>query len=1139
MINKKQLYPNLPLYLITGLLFSVAVWSLWLPHWLNQDSIRSARAAVMSYGTPVNAVSMVPKTSKSRVIYETRGRNYAMVFTSTTDTASPTSTCGTGSAPNDRCTIYFTSSSDGVVWSNPRVVTTTLLVSQGSPERLNTFTYSDRDSQYALVFSDYYNRNLNLIRSYDGVTWNSLIAVSTGGQNHTPNQNAYVAFSTSSNLRAALVQKGPYIVIATTSDADSSSGWATSTVMDVTGYANSDEGYDAAPMGVSINGPSGSEIIHAVFGLATTTAAGGYEIVYASSTNSGLTWTTSSISGRIPQMSAAFAGFEFNINTSAIDVTTGRLSVVYYQLTAAGIGSSLLTTSSIIYGELNANNTWTTTTLQTNVPINFDPMTPGGNDYYFEPTGITMLTTGVPYIVFMGTSTLPFVAVNTSTFFVEQLNTVTTSNAGELTVAYFQDDQVASVAYVNNNKIKFVTSTLGVASLNTAATTTAITPSFPVDGTGKVTVSTTVSDENFNTVTLFVDYSVNGGTTWVSSTINTVTGTLGSFSTSTGKITGISTASESGNTVTFLWDSQVDLASTSTGNIRLRILADDGLSNVGYRQSANFTIDNLAPDVPGSLLLSSITTSSMTLSWGSVTGGTMYGVSSTAASASTTSIVTSSFTGLTPNTQYLFQVRSADAYSNTSTFATASSSYTNANIPSSISATNNGETSLIVSWVSDNASGTTYELYNVTTDAVVGTTTETSYTVTGLTAGTSYQFKVRARYFSNTSTYSDYSSNSTAVGTTAATTSSSSGGGGGPSSAPPPVPSKVPALVQTPLMLELTLNKPVTQVVGASSHTFTPIAATASSATVIIQSDPIKATLLVNKPQDFDTNNDAFLDLRVTYKGLVKGKPIIEAVNLTDESELNNAFTISNGAYETNNQKVTLILNVPNAVQIAVSNDSTFAGAGFQSYTKKLSWTLSDGNGEKTVYIKFRSSAGGTTTASDSIRLSGQSATMPPVSISTPVVCSLSVQTPYLYPGKKAVYYILPNCTRAVFENEAKYFSYFSSWDSVKKVSEQELIKIPLANTVLPFGSLNPGTKNTIQQPSVVFSKNLRYGNVGNEVKALQVKLQDLGFLDKSIKPNGVFGPATLKAVKKFQTTRTLPPVGQVGPQTRALLNTL
>lgn len=69
-----------------------------------------------------------------------------------------------------------------------------------------------------------------------------------------------------------------------------------------------------------------------------------------------------------------------------------------------------------------------------------------------------------------------------------------------------------------------------------------------------------------------------------------------------------------------------------------------------------------------------------------------------------------------------------------------------------------------------------------------------------------------------------------------------------------------------------------------------------------------------------------------------------------------------------------------------------------------------------------------------------------------------------------------------------------------------------------------------LQTPSVFAAGLLRYGSRGQDVVTLQKELQNLGYLKGGI--DGVFGPITLSAVKKFQSNNGLSVDGIVGPLT-------
>lgn len=71
-----------------------------------------------------------------------------------------------------------------------------------------------------------------------------------------------------------------------------------------------------------------------------------------------------------------------------------------------------------------------------------------------------------------------------------------------------------------------------------------------------------------------------------------------------------------------------------------------------------------------------------------------------------------------------------------------------------------------------------------------------------------------------------------------------------------------------------------------------------------------------------------------------------------------------------------------------------------------------------------------------------------------------------------------------------------------------------------------------------IVPRQLARGASGKDVIQLQLKLQTLGFFPGKVVANGVFGPTTFEAVKKFQSANGIKPVnGRVGPLTLATLN--
>jgi len=75
----------------------------------------------------------------------------------------------------------------------------------------------------------------------------------------------------------------------------------------------------------------------------------------------------------------------------------------------------------------------------------------------------------------------------------------------------------------------------------------------------------------------------------------------------------------------------------------------------------------------------------------------------------------------------------------------------------------------------------------------------------------------------------------------------------------------------------------------------------------------------------------------------------------------------------------------------------------------------------------------------------------------------------------------------------------------------------------------------TTKTTTFKFTKSIKQGSSGTEVSELQKKLSALGYYKSKV--DGKFGPTTDKAVKAFQKAHKIPQVGNVGPQTRSLLN--
>ena len=112
----------------------------------------------------------------------------------------------------------------------------------------------------------------------------------------------------------------------------------------------------------------------------------------------------------------------------------------------------------------------------------------------------------------------------------------------------------------------------------------------PTITSGVVTVSTAITDGDNDPVDLYVDYSLDNGETWASSTVKTVNVSSGSISTTTGKILGI-TSTAVGNNLVFTWDTK-GFGIISASQVKLKLTPYDGYLFGTPIISSAFSIDN-------------------------------------------------------------------------------------------------------------------------------------------------------------------------------------------------------------------------------------------------------------------------------------------------------------------------------------------------------------------------------------------------------------------------------------------------------------------------------------------------------------------------------------------------------------------
>ncbi|MDD2656076.1 MAG: fibronectin type III domain-containing protein [Patescibacteria group bacterium] len=475
-------------------------------------------------------------------------------------------------------------------------------------------------------------------------------------------------------------------------------------------------------------------------------------------------------------------------------------------------------------------------------------------------------------------------------------------------------------------------------------------------------------------------------------------------------------------------------ATDTVGDITISSVVNDADTNnlsVSYAYEAGTCGSYVAQPSP-TIISSSDDNDTLT-----VTSNEPTGVSTAVADNTVESVWDISADSLIPNTQYCVYsfVNDGTVDSDVSTTTV----YTNPAQPLSLTVTANGQTAANLTWTANsNPSTTVYKIYSDAGANLRGSTTSTSYTVTGLTAGNNYTFTVRAINNSDNTSYVE-SDTSSAIAT-------------------------APIANAVTLTLQVNSGEPSYQFLSKLNevHTAEVVSIIEDNsvlkAQVTIHSNPVTVTLAAGQSQNVDLNGDGTNDTTVTMNSVSSGQANFTLTFIPSGSprffdnppkvvEGKEAITINNGELTTNNKQVKLNFNVTNAKQMAVSSDPNFKDVSFENYLSTKDFSLTEGNGLKTVYAKFRSADGGTIVYTATITLTGQKNDQ---IVNTPekkeVVtnCSLIPGQAYKMKNSSVIYYITNDCTKQKIANEKNYFSYFSNWSEVKTIEATELNKVSL-----------------------------------------------------------------------------------------------
>jgi hypothetical protein len=69
-------------------------------------------------------------------------------------------------------------------------------------------------------------------------------------------------------------------------------------------------------------------------------------------------------------------------------------------------------------------------------------------------------------------------------------------------------------------------------------------------------------------------------------------------------------------------------------------------------------------------------------------------------------------------------------------------------------------------------------------------------------------------------------------------------------------------------------------------------------------------------------------------------------------------ISINSGNEKTANRNVALAITADGATMMAIANNAEFSDGEWEAFSPSKEWTLPEGNGEKTVYVRFRSASG-------------------------------------------------------------------------------------------------------------------------------------------------------------------------------------
>jgi len=166
-----------------------------------------------------------------------------------------------------------------------------------------------------------------------------------------------------------------------------------------------------------------------------------------------------------------------------------------------------------------------------------------------------------------------------------------------------------------------------------------------------------------------------------------------------------------------------------------------------------------------------------------------------------------------------------------------------------------------------------------------------------------------------------------------------------------------------------------------------------------------------------------------------------DIIQLSPAKDLAVEFEINDGAKETFFRQVTLnIKYTPGTEGMIISNSNNFTGLSFSDVSESAVWALTEGSGQKTVYMQFKDSAGKIKTVSDIIKY-----TEPANYINDGTLLKGQGST---------IYYLGEDYKLHPFSNSMVFHSWYSNFSKVKYVGNAKLREYEIGNTMC----VRPGT---------------------------------------------------------------------------------